>query len=432
MKKILYAENGVPLLVYENPAMRGFCLGVYVKAGSIYESRSENGCAHLFEHMLFRNLSAKFGENIDVLLQNHSLAAAAFTYKYMVHVQLSGAESGLPFACEILSALFSDFDMAKDDFEGEKAVIKAEIRESDERRSPAYLMERRVWAGTNAAQTILGYCRNIDRITQARLNDYKRAVLSGNNVFLCLTGNGGPDAAAQILAAAARFPLQRGAQEKQNATPRPARFGRRDADILLTEWKYPGLRFAFDVDYEKVTHETADAVYRVLLDGAASLLNLSLREREHLIYSYDSTQDEYANLSSLRFDFELPPKDFERAVSCTVETLNRLKRGDFDFETFLQRELTVWDLMRDSKYELNATMAEETFILPMYPAIDYDAPLWNRYRHVTKAGMCAAAAEIFRTDNLILQLKGGKRDLARYQPRIREALQTLNEPAASV
>lgn len=429
MKNILYAENGVPLLLYENPAMRGFCLGVYIKAGSIYESHAENGFAHLFEHMLFRNLSARFGENIDVLLQNHNLTAAAYTYKYMVQLQLSGAESGLPFACEILGNVFADFCMPKEDFEGEKDVIRAEIRESDERRSPAYLMERRVWAGTNAAQTILGYCRNIDRLTQAKLNDYKRAILTENNVYLCLTGNAGPDAAKEILSAAARFPLQKGGAEKTNAVPPPPRFGRRNADIMFSDWKYPGLRFAFDIDYALVSHETADAVYRILVDGAASMLNLSLREKAHLIYSYDSTQDEYANLSSLRFDFELDPKDFAAAVQCVVRTLAQLKRGDFDFDSFIRRELTVWDLMRDNKFDLNATMAEETFLLPMYPEIDYGQPLWNRYRYVTKESVCEAAKEIFQTKNLILQIKGGKRAAVRDLPRIREILKTLDETA---
>lgn len=427
MKEIHYAKNGVPLLCFENKAMRGFCLGVYLKAGCIYETRNENGFAHLFEHMLFRNLSAKFGCNIDVLLQNHGLTAAAFTYKYMVQIQLSGAESGLPFACEILAAMFEDFNMPRADFDGEKAVIKAEIRESDERRSPAYLMERRVWEGTPAEQTILGYCRNIDRVSQSRLNAYKREILSEKNVYLCLTGNGGERAAEQILAAADTFPLRKNETERTNRVPFPARFGKRNADIFLSEWKYPGLRFAFDIDFALVSHEAADAAYRILLDGAASLLNLSLRERAHLIYSYDNTQDEYANLSNLRFDFDVDPNDYAEAVRLTMETLRDFKRGDFDFDSFLHRELTVWDVMRDSKYDLNSTMAEETFLLPMYPEIDYEQPLFNRYRSVTKESVQAAAREIFQTKNLILQLKGRRLSMSGKTPKIREILKTLDD-----
>ena len=132
-------------------------------------------------------------------------------------------------------------------------------------------------------------------------------------------------------------------------------------------------------------------------------------------------------LSNLRFDFDVAPEDYERAVALTAETLTQLKKGDFDFESFLRRELTVWDLMRDNKFDLNSTMAEETFLLPMYPEIDYDAPLWNRYRYVTKESICAAAREIFQTKNLILQLKGGRRAMARSLPRIREIVRTLDK-----
>ena len=50
-EQCVITESGIPVYSYVNPYLHSFCLCLYVKAGAIYESESENGITHFFEHL---------------------------------------------------------------------------------------------------------------------------------------------------------------------------------------------------------------------------------------------------------------------------------------------------------------------------------------------------------------------------------------------
>ena len=57
MEKRIDTISGIPVYSYLNPHLHKFCLCMYVKGGSMYERKTENGISHFFEHVVIRNIN---------------------------------------------------------------------------------------------------------------------------------------------------------------------------------------------------------------------------------------------------------------------------------------------------------------------------------------------------------------------------------------
>ena len=47
-------SNGIRLVIEQQPHFRSVSLGIWVKVGSAYEKKENQGISHLIEHMLFK------------------------------------------------------------------------------------------------------------------------------------------------------------------------------------------------------------------------------------------------------------------------------------------------------------------------------------------------------------------------------------------
>ena len=148
METIEFDAGNIGLYRLTNPYLHQFCICVAVRAGCMYESREENGYAHLYEHMVFRNLKRHFGDGFYTLLAKHGIDINATTYPDSILFYVSGIKEGFAFACEILTHLFDDIAIAARDFRAEKQRIKAEIREEEERKTLFYRCKQAIWNNT--------------------------------------------------------------------------------------------------------------------------------------------------------------------------------------------------------------------------------------------------------------------------------------------
>lgn len=54
MVQIITAKNGVRIVAEQMSHVRSLSVGIWVNAGSRYETIEENGITHFIEHMLFK------------------------------------------------------------------------------------------------------------------------------------------------------------------------------------------------------------------------------------------------------------------------------------------------------------------------------------------------------------------------------------------
>lgn len=409
--------TGVPLYAFTNGHQHQFCLALYIRAGSLFESPEQNGITHLFEHMVFRNLKRKYGGEFYDLLQLHGLYFCGTTYREFLRFSIEGPVFGFAFAAEILQGVFEEIRINSREFSHEKGRIKAEIREKEERNTLEHFFLRNVWKETNNEKTVLGYCRVLDSVSLKKLNAYRSEILTADNCFVYVTGNVSEEDLALLRERLNGMAVAQGGTMRTNEVTLSVRIFRRDGKVLVKNGDWYAMQFGFDVDTGRFDGGVLDVLYAVLLSGENAVLHNYLSENDPLIYSYDSTFEQYNNVANLYFRFEIEEEDMEEAVSRVIQALNSIKAGEFHFEANLRAQQANWLMMLDEPETLNWNMAYHNHILRDDP-IAYHGDQVSRLQAVTKEAVMEAAREIFCKENLTLAVKGEKR---RIDPKRLEA-----------
>lgn len=398
--------NGISIYSLTNPNLRSFCLSLYVRAGSIFEDLSNNGISHLFEHVVFRNIKNKY-ENFYELLAMRGLCFQGSTYKEFVSFTIDGPQHEFDFAIEILCGLFDEIEPTSHDFNNEKGRIKAEIREEDLRSSLDFYFDSIVWKNSEVEKIVLGYCKTIDRVSVKKINEFRQKVLSAGNCFIYATGNISDENLNALNKKISKLDICQINPGFTNTVTVNDEFFHREKKIWIKNnyWHY--IQIGFDVDCSKYSGGVYDLLYALLFNGDKALVYNYLSEDNPIIYSYDSTFEQYDNVGNINFSFEVDRNKIEDVFKAVVELLNAAKDGRFNFEANLNSEMFNSELDLDKPSNLNWNMAYYNHILKTEP-IDYSDEFYGRFR-VTKKQVTDAAKDIFRRCNMTVAMKGNKK-----------------------
>ena len=416
MKEQTYDLKSTKIYSLLDPHLKSFCLSLYIKAGSLYEDVSENGISHLFEHILIRNLKHKY-QNFYELLAFHGLDIFATTYKEFIRVTINGPAEEFGFATEVFCDFFGKIDLSKEEFEKEKKRIKAEIREKDERTTIDYIFNQLVWEETEIEKNVLGYCKVLDRISRKRINEFREECFSVNNFFIYVTGNVSQENLNKLKEKVDSLDFSERRLDRENIVTQNKNFFHRKLVVNVKNNRWTYIKIGFDFDSAKYPAGVLDLLYSILFSEDKALFHNDLSEEKSLVYSYDSTLEQYDNIGNIHFMFEVSASDLDKAILSVIAILNAVKAGNFDFESNLQAEFYGLKMELDHADELNWNMAYYNHILKGQ-RLDYSDRYLGRY-NITKEQIIDAAKEIFLLQNMTIVVKGRKK---RINP---EHLETL-------
>lgn len=404
MEERFMTAASVPLYVYRNPSLHGFCLSLYVRAGSLYETEEQSGEAHFIEHMVFRNIQARMNGGLYPLLDRCGLSFNAETNKEFVQFYITGSSAHFSDAVTVFSHLFDPLSLPRSQIDPERMRVKSEIRESDEETSLEYFSDGIVWQGTSLARSILGRPRTLNRMGRSYLQAAAERFFSRNNLFFYLTG-GVSDLQIREMCDRIATPLPLTAPAHGNLAPRPERFFDRPSEIFVKRGDETAIRFSFDFDAARYSHAEIMLLYDILFYGECGKIYRELSDRTGLIYSFDPALERYRNLGVLHLKYEVRPAELVRSVGIVTEILCGLKRGLTDeLQYVLPIYLDNGPLMLDHIEELNWTRAYEVHILDC-PYPDHAARA-AAFAAVSPERISQIAREIFRPQNLTLAVKG--------------------------
>ncbi len=408
MLEQVYVVNGVKVCSTINENLNSFCLSLYIRAGSIFENSANNGISHLFEHIVFRNLKSKY-DNFYERLAFHGIDFQGCTYKEFIRFTLSGPSREFEFASEILCGIFDYINLSGIEFENEKRRIKAEIRERDERTSLDYYFNKIVWNDCEAEKTVLGYCKVLDSISVKKLNDFRQECFSRGNSFVYITGNVYEKDIDKLKEKINIINIQKNESVRSNIITVNNDFFHRNGAVNVKNdyWHY--IKIGFDIDCLKYSDGVLDLLYAILFKGDKALLHNYLSEDNPIIYSYDSTLEQYDNVGNINFKFEVNKNKIEEAITVVVKLLKDIKSGCFNFDANLKAEMYCTETEIDKPDDLNWSLAYYNHILKTQP-IDYSDEFYGRFR-ITKEQVIDAAKEIFQVKNMTIAIKGNKKKI---------------------
>lgn len=120
-------DIGVPVVTETVPGVHSVSIGIWVKAGSRYEKKGENGISHFIEHMLFKGTEKHTAREIAKVIDSVGGVLNAFTSKEYTCFYVKILSQHLCLAIDLLSDIFFDSLFKQEEIEKERNVIIQEI-----------------------------------------------------------------------------------------------------------------------------------------------------------------------------------------------------------------------------------------------------------------------------------------------------------------
>jgi predicted Zn-dependent peptidase len=281
--------NGVRALVVPMPWRSTASLTVFVRTGSLHESRLMNGISHLVEHMAFKGTSRRDNHRINLDAERLGAEFNAHTDRDHTAFHIEGLPADLDAFVEQLADIVLDSRFPAEELERERAVIAHEFTElEDDAVTLAFqLFDRAAWGDHPAGQPVIGRRANLARFTREELLGYVKRQYTGCNVIVGVAG--AVDAAAfarRVEAAFGGMP-----EGLPNAVPAPAwkgglklrRIGGSTQCHVVLGFAAPALTDPAHAAWRLAAAELGEGMSSPLLD--------ELRERRGLAYHLGASAD---------------------------------------------------------------------------------------------------------------------------------------------
>eukprot|EP00124_Ichthyophonus_hoferi_P005879 Ihof_evm1s1016 gene=Ihof_evmTU1s1016 len=149
-------------------------VGLWIDAGSRFETEETNGVAHFLEHMAFKGTTSRTREELEMEVEDMGGHLNAFTSRemtaYYAKVIAKDTEKGINILADILqNSTFPSYAL-----ESERDVILREMQEVETQMDEVVydLLHTVAFGGNELARTILGPPKNIRSITKTMIRDY--------------------------------------------------------------------------------------------------------------------------------------------------------------------------------------------------------------------------------------------------------------------
>jgi len=165
-------------------------LGVWIDAGSRYETDKNNGAAHFLEHMAFKGTKSRTQKQLEVEIENMGGHLNAYTSREQTAYTARVFKNDVPKAVEILADILQNSLLEESAITRERDVILREGVEVSKVYEEVILDELHSTAfmGTGLGRTILGPDENVKNLTRQDLLDYTKTHYTADRFVIAAAG----------------------------------------------------------------------------------------------------------------------------------------------------------------------------------------------------------------------------------------------------
>ena len=191
MYKCQTLKNGLTIIGEEIPYLKSISLGVWVKAGSIMETKENSGVSHFIEHMLFKGTTNRTSKELAREIDNLGGVINAFTSKECTCFYVKLLDEHINIGIDVLSDMILNSRFDELDIKKEKSVILEELKMYED--SPddlAYdLLLENIYKDHSLGMNILGDRQSLKNLKRESILDYYNEYYVPNNSIISICGN---------------------------------------------------------------------------------------------------------------------------------------------------------------------------------------------------------------------------------------------------
>lgn len=358
MTKVSKLSNNITVVTEVLPYLKSASIGIWVRVGSANEDSSNNGIAHMIEHMLFKGTSNRSAKQIADEMAKIGGNMNAFTSKECTSYYATTLSEHLPITIEILSDMFHHSLIEEKDLKKEKGVIIEEIDMYDD--SPEDLvhemLQQRIWKNHPLGYLISGTKKIVKNVSRDQILDFMRKHYVGENIVISVAGNFEEGVINHLLEEKfATLPSTWEGDIKQTSVPTYHKvICKREKDIEQLH-----CNIAFDcISYLSEQRYVLSVLNNILGGSINSRLFQNIRENRGLTYSIYSYGSSYRETGLLHIYAAMNPSQAPIVMKKIRQIIKDLKKhGVTDEELNMTKEQIKTELIlgnESAKSRMNA------------------------------------------------------------------------------
>lgn len=183
-------ENGIKVLTAPMLDRESVSVGVWVRAGSRFETAKISGVSHFLEHMLFKGTARRSTRQIKEAIEGVGGVLNAFTSEEVTCYFAKLLKEHAGRALDVLSDMIHHARLDPADMEKERDVIIEEIKMY--RDLPSHevqeMLSRLVWPGQALGRSLSGTEKTVAALTRKELYDYWKKYYHPRNIVVSAAG----------------------------------------------------------------------------------------------------------------------------------------------------------------------------------------------------------------------------------------------------
>ncbi len=175
----------------ENKELPLISIDIWCKAGSSFEEANKNGTAHFLEHMIFKGSNKIMPGEFDHKIESLGGLSNASTGYDDVHYHVLVPPNNFKESLALLTNIVVSPNFDTEEFIKEKGVVIDEIKQQNDQPEEKlfnYFLKR-VWLGSNYANSILGTEQSIKKLEINDLKKFHGKHYNADKICIAIAGN---------------------------------------------------------------------------------------------------------------------------------------------------------------------------------------------------------------------------------------------------
>lgn len=322
--EIFNLSNGIRVVFEKIDYVMSVSVGVFVRAGSVFETKNQNGISHFLEHMFFKGTEKRSAKEIAEFMdscggQLNALTSKEYTCFYAKVLSSHGEK-----AFDILSDMLVNSSFSEENTELEKKVVTEEIKIGNDTPEELIfdMISELTWENSSIGFPIAGTEENVNSFKRDDILKYYGKHYNGDGIVISVVGNyDGEKLRTELEKYFSK--ISSGGGTEKIAAPESVKSGilikQKDIEQCQLCIAFEGMKRDDPLVYDLLA---ANAVFG---GSMSSRLFQKIREENGLSYSVYSYINSYTKCGSLVIYAGMNPAELEKVLELMNGEIKKLK-----------------------------------------------------------------------------------------------------------
>ncbi len=397
--ELVELPNGIRCILKRVASPVVYC-GMTIGAGTRDEEKEEHGMAHLIEHLLFKGTQRRKPYHINSLLDNVGGELNAYTTKEETVVHATVLRQDLAKAVDLISDVVFHSIFSPVELNRERGVVIDEINSYKD--SPSELIfddfEDMIFAGCSLGRNILGTPRYLKKFSSEDLKAFIRRNYRTDKMVFALVGNVSLHRFTDIC-----YRYFSDIPASLSITSRMKVPAYTCQNRVISKKGYQvnciiGGRAYSHYDKKRIPL----ALLSNILGGSSanSRLNISLREKNGLSYSVESSYTSYQDTGVVTVYFGCERDNLERCLSLVYKELSLLREQPLSTLQLARAKKQLIGQLAISSESGESVMLGGAKSFLVYNRSDSQEEIADKINQITSSELIDTAREIYEESRL--------------------------------